>query len=409
MNILIDLRPLQSGKISGVEVCTENIVRELIEQGFEHRFFLWTNSSQALPNKCLKFIKEMVYQKQAKLTLGDTVKKVQHVYHIHTNKPNKLLNFSLSYLRFVNLDELVAHEAKKEGFLTKNEHFDIVFFSDLRPASVSSKVKKYIFVHDLSFLHYPSNFSFKTRLWYSLLRVKKELQETHHIFVPSKFTKNDLIDSLKLPKEKILVISEGVKSKFCPVSKDEKFKIKSKYSLPDKFILSLCSLEPRKNLERFIKAFESFNKKHLESDLVLVIAGQKDKKMFSKLNLSHPQDVIFTGFIPESDKVALMSTAWAFTFPSIFEGFGLPILEAMACGTPVMTSNIASMPEITDKCAILFDPMDEKVMMRAIEVLFFDEYLRSQLSVKSIARARKFTWSKVGEKILKVFDSTKND
>lgn len=387
MNILVDLRPLQSGKISGVEVFTENIVRTLIKLGNEHRFFLWTNSRTPLPKSFPHFA-------------------APNAVRIHTEKSNRILNIALAFFRFPRLDRFVRREAIKQGMMTKKDRFDAVFLPDLRPAPVSHGVKKYQMVHDLSFIHFPETFSRKSRLWYRLLRFAKEIHTADKIFTPSVFTQEDLAKTLHVPRWRSIVVSEGVDAKFYPASPAEVFEVRKKYNLPEKFLLSLATLEPRKNIANLIKAFQLFVRRHPNEDLFLVIAGRKDETLFAKTSLAQEKRVIFSGFIDEDRKVALYSAAFAFIFPSFFEGFGLPPLEAMACGTPVLSSSFSSLPEVVEEAGLLFNPLKPEDICAKIETLYFDPALRQKLREKGLARARLFTWEKVARKIL---DTMKNE
>jgi glycosyltransferase involved in cell wall biosynthesis len=334
-------------------------VRALIKYGKKHKFFLWTNSHKKLP-KMPKF--------NAKI--------------IHTKIPNRLLNLSMSLFRYPKVEDLIDVD------------IDAVFLPDLRPCP--TKHKKYITIHDLSFIHFKDTFSLKSRFWHKILRVKKEISESKRIFTPSEFTKNDIKNTLKINAKKIKIIYEGGGENFAKKSQKKIEKIRKKYNLPNKFLLSLSTLEKRKNLKTLIKAFLKSSCK----DLYLVLAGQKNNSIFAELNLPKNERVIFTGFIPEEDKNALYSASFAFIFPSLFEGFGLPLLEAMASGVPVLCSNTSSMPEVVGNSALLFNPLKKEDISVKIEKIYTDAELRKNLIQKGLNRAKEFSWESSAKKIL---------
>ena len=390
MNILIDLRPLQNGKISGVEVFTENITRKLTKEGEKHNFFLWTNAAKKLPENFPKF-------------------SGKNVVRIHTKKSNRFLNLFLSLFRYPKIDQLVKKKCLKYGLLSKNDNFDAIFIPDLRPAPISKNVKKFIMFHDLSFIHFKQTFSCKTKIWHKLLRPKKEAKEAFKIFTPSEFTKNDLILSYKIPEEKIVVISEGVDEKFFPKDEVDLYEVRKKYNLPKKFLLTLSTLEPRKNLNLLIDAFSLFSRKFSHEDLYLVIAGQRHDSIFAKTTLPEKAKVVFPGFIKEEHKPALYSSALAFIFPSLFEGFGLPVVEAMASGAPVISSNYSSLPEVAKDSALFFDPLDKEELCAKIEEIYFNPELRKELSQKGRIKSKEFNWNKVAQKALhEIINETEN-
>lgn len=379
MNILIDLRPLQSGKISGVEVFTKNIVKNLIKADREINFFLWTNSHKPVN------IPDFSYK---------------NAFLIQTKIPNKILNLALGYLRHPHIDRIVKNQAVKQGLMHKKEHFDAVFLPDLRPAPVSHKTKKYLFLHDLSFIHFPESFSKKTRFWHKIIHYEKEIHEAKKIFTPSVFTQEDLTKTLGVPRWITRVAPEGVSEEFAPYPEAEQYNFLKKYNLPKKFILTLSTLEPRKNIGTLIEAFSMFCRKNPDEDLYLVIAGKKDEKLFAKHNLTQEKNVIFTGFIPENEKPLFFASCLFFAFPSLFEGFGLPILEAMRSQKSVICSNTSSLPGLISDPRCLFNPLNKEEVCDKIETVYFNEKFREIQAERNLKNSLEYTWQKTALKIL---------
>lgn len=376
MIIAIDLRALTSGITSGVETYTVNLVNELMRLNPDDTHILYVNSYKELKG------------------LFENFKGHRHV-KLQTRIPNKIFNLLLAVFRYPKLDHLIK---KKTGLRP-----DIFFAPDLRPSPLGKYAKKIITIHDLSFIHYPEFFSLKTRLWYKYIKPVKEIKEAARLIAVSKFTATDLIDTYGIAPDKITVIHEGVRGKFATTaSAKEKQAVKNIYNLPEKFFLFFGTLEPRKNLPSLIKAFDGFTKKN--NDFKLVICGQMNPKVFNKFTPPNNPRVIYTGFVKEHHKPIIYQLSEALIYPSYFEGFGLPIAEAIKSGTPVITSNTGSMPEIAQGSAILINPHDWKTIAKAMKNII-NPAERKILIQKMAPVAKKYTWEKSARKTAELFHS----
>jgi glycosyltransferase involved in cell wall biosynthesis len=186
--------------------------------------------------------------------------------------------------------------------------------------------------------------------------------------------------------------------------------IREKYNLPHKFILYLGNIEPRKNLGGLIRAYNHLRREQPDlSEYKLVIAGATGWKIgdtFVELNNSpYKDDVIFLGYVDKNDKAALYNLATVFVYPSFYEGFGFPPLEAMACGLPVVTSNISSLPEIVGGAALTIDPYNVQALSQAMIQVLDNEGLRDELSIKGLERAKNFSWQKTAQQYLDLFNT----
>jgi glycosyltransferase involved in cell wall biosynthesis len=183
--------------------------------------------------------------------------------------------------------------------------------------------------------------------------------------------------------------------------------VKARYGIAGDYALFVGTLQPRKNLIRLIEAFSNF--RFPISDFRLVIAGKKGwlyQEIFRWVEeLGLEKKVVFTGYVPEGDLPVLLSGARLFVFPSLYEGFGLPVLEAMACGTPVVCSNASSLPEVAGDAAVLVDPQDVEGLAAAMERVLGDEELRAELIVRGFEQARKFSWERCARETLDVLES----
>lgn len=266
--------------------------------------------------------------------------------------------------------------------------------------------QKYIFtVHDITPLIDSKEHPIHRVLSYKLL-LPRTLKTADKIIAVSNSTKKDLINYFNIPEEKIRVILNAADEKFKPLSDKEVKEAKQKYSLNFPFILYVGTLEPRKNIPSLIKAFYKLKKKNLQYKLVITgKKGWKYKEIFEtidKLNLQN--DVVFTGYVADEDLPALYNAADLFVYPSIYEGFGLPPLEAMACGTPVITSNTSSLPEVVGDAGIMIDPPDVDGLADAMHEVLTNEGLREDMIKKGLERAKMFSWEKCARETLEVYE-----
>ncbi len=249
-------------------------------------------------------------------------------------------------------------------------------------------------VYDLSFKRFPEAFNPLKRLYLSLM-TGITLKKAQMAIAISRSTKEDIVRFWGIPEEKISIAYGGVSRRFRPLSEDLVDSFRRKWGLPKDFLLYLGTLEPRKNLVRLVRAY-SMAYKMDHSLPPLIIAGARGwyyQDIFDTVHQLYMDGrVIFPGFIPDEDLPLWYNAAGMFIYPSLFEGFGLPVLEAMACGTPVIASNTSSIPEVVGDAGILIRPEEEESMAQAMVSLWKNESLRSRLSEKGIRQAGKFDW-----------------
>lgn len=261
-----------------------------------------------------------------------------------------------------------------------------------RPRSLScASVVTY---HDMTFFLYPQYHTLFKRYFFSRA-IRYSARKADAIIAVSNNTRRDAIRLLGLPENKITAIPLGVSSEYRVISDEEHLeKIRNKYKLPQEFILYVGVVEPRKNVTLLLCAFSKLLREDL--DQKLVIAGQLGwmyENVFEQAEkLGIEDQVIFPGYIPSGDLPGLYNLASIFVYPSIYEGFGLPPLEAMACGIPTITTRISSMPENVGEAALLVPPQDEEALAGAIRSLINDPQRQQQLSKMGVQRASTFTW-----------------
>jgi glycosyltransferase involved in cell wall biosynthesis len=257
-------------------------------------------------------------------------------------------------------------------------------------------------VHDLSFVRVPGAASPKLKRYLDQV-VPRSVRRADHVLADSQATKDDLIALYGAAPEKISVLLSGVNPRFKPVQDET---LRARYQLGDApFVLAVGTVQPRKNYERLIQAFAS-----LPPDLSgvhLVIAGGQgwlQGPIYASVETLGLQDrVHFIGFAADEDLPALYSAARCLAFPSLYEGFGLPILEAMACGTPVLTANVSSLIEVAGEAALLVDPLSVEQITAGLSRLLTDDSLRAELVARGFAQAKLFTWERAANQLLALY------
>ncbi len=248
-------------------------------------------------------------------------------------------------------------------------------------------------LHDLTALKFPTAHTQLNRRFLQLM-LPRFLRTADIIVADSHCTKQDARQLYHLSDERVRVIHLGVEARFRPIEAVAAHGVQERYQLPTRFILAVGTIEPRKNLIVLLEAYHGLRQHN--SEVQLVIAGKRgwhSGPFFARLQtLGLTEHVKLLGFVPDEDLPALYNLAEVFAFPSIYEGFGLPVLEAMACGTPVVCSNASSLPEVAGEAAIQIAPSEVREWMQALERLDRDDALRASLRERGIKQAARFTW-----------------
>ena len=287
------------------------------------------------------------------------------------------------------------YDVKIPALLRK--HNADIFVSTDGICSLTAKTPQCVIVHDLSFLNYPS-FIKKTDLFFYKRYFKKFLQKANSIITVSEFLKAIVSDQYAVKEEKVIVVHSAVKEIFSPLNEDRKEEIKNKYTDGKNYFIYTGDIHPQKNLINLLKAFSGF-KKRQKSNWKLVLTGKLDKNYKSfgesiKTYKYRDEVVILTGQLEEKEKAGLLGSAYAFIYPSLKEGFGLAVLEAMNCHVPVLTSPHSAMQEIARDAALYADPADHKDIADKMMLLYKDESLRNGLIEKGKLIAAQYSWDK---------------
>lgn len=295
-----------------------------------------------------------------------------------------------------------------------------IIFSPTHYIPRFSPVKRLVTIFDLSFLHFPQMFK-KSDLWQLTNWTKFSIQNSDHIMTISNSSKQDIIKEYKIDEKKITVVYPGYDRKLF-YNKKEKFsskggsssgrkveEVKKKYQIGDNYIIYIGTLQPRKNLIRLIEAVSRID------ELILVIVGKttgegKEGWLYQDIleaprRLGIEERVKFLGFVPRDDLPMLLSGGKAFVLPSLWEGFGITVVEAMACRVPVIVSNVSSLPEVVGKAGLLVDPYSVDQIEQAIRTVTIDKRLQQKYANLAFKQARKFSWEKMARGVLKVLEN----
>lgn len=375
MKIAFDALPLVSEKITGIGWCeagqTAKMAELFPENDYTYNFFA---SHDDIKNERIKqFLNTGIKTNTANFS--------GYVYRLISNF------LPLPYCRFFGSAD-ITH-----------------FFNYIVPPKV--KGKTVVTVHDMVYKAFPDTVRARTKYMLDT-GLKKSMKRADLIVTDSEFSKSEIIKYFPEYQGKIRVVPCGVDlKKFSPCSDENKIeRVKKSLGIEGEYFLYLGTIEPRKNLERLIEAYGKFIK-NKNNPPKLVLAGAKGwlyDDIFQKVkNLNLDDKVIFTKYVPSEDINAVMCGALAFVFPSIYEGFGMPPLEAMACGVPVLTSGEASLPEVTGDSALIIDAYSVSSIADGLEKIYSDENLRKRLSREGAERAKNFSWEKSAELLYKVY------
>jgi glycosyltransferase involved in cell wall biosynthesis len=259
-------------------------------------------------------------------------------------------------------------------------------------------------VHDLIFRHLPAHHKPLNR-WYLNLTMPLYCRRAQHIIAVSEFTKRDLVSAYGPSLDKVTVVYEAAAPRFRPQPPEILDAIRIRYGLPPRYLIFVGTIEPRKNLTCLLKAFEVVYAERLTDGLVIVgRRGWLYGDFFSALERSPARDaVVLPGYVADQHLPAMYAGAQALVFPSLYEGFGLPVLEAMACGIPALASSASSIPEVGGEAALYFDPTDTGEMIGAVRRVLRDAALQEEMRIWGLAQAAQFSWERAADETAEVY------
>jgi glycosyltransferase involved in cell wall biosynthesis len=368
LHIAIDAHSIGTG-LGGNETYAANLIEALAEVDTSNRYTLYVTRQEAVERYTGRW-------------------------------PHVALRRTLPHTPLIRIPLTLAAELRRRPV-------DILHVQYTAPPFVPCKVVTMI--HDLSFEHLPE--TFKRRSWMQMrLTVRRTARAAAHVVTDSDFSREDILRTYKLEPERVTTTPLAASSFFKPVEDQEEIRrVREKYGITGDYLLAVGSIQPRKNIPRLIKAYASLWREHaLPSLPKLVIAGKRawlyDETLRAAGDSIARDNIIFTDYVPEADLPALYTGAICFIYPSYFEGFGIPLLEAMRCGTPTITSDRTCFPEVVGDAGLMVDTLDEKAIAGAIMKLLSDEGLRKELRAKGFKRAALFDWRETARLTLAVYE-----
>ena len=366
MRIAIDIRSVGPG-MDGVGYYTANLVREMVQAEPNHEYLLLTTRpTDIVPAQYRARVRQLLVP----IRLGQTMDEQLHFPEI------------------------------------MRQHAIDVFHGPGFIVPVTKACKTVVTVHDLIYMihseFYEAGFRAHMNQW-----VSASVKTADCVIAVSECTKRDLVARLGVPEQKITVTHEAAGPEFRPLGNMASREVCQKYGIPGEFILAVGLAQPRKNVASLVRAFKTLRDQGFRAYQLVLAGGYSPREcdipaLVRELGMS--QDVLIPGYVPRDDLPLLYSAATLFVFPSLYEGFGLPPLEAMACGTAVVCSNTSSLPEVVGEAAVLVDPTDTAAITNALQRCLEDEALRAQLREEGLARASQFTWRRTAEQTLAAYD-----
>ena len=369
MKIAIDIRHLCVPNPTGINRFTLEVIPELARLAPDIRFLLFASGSA----KALSYLPSW---------------QAPNICITRKQTPNRLISAMMLLKSGPTLEDFLPERPDKWWFPNIN--------------IIRTALPYLITLHDLSFEFYPEFFTCKDRLWHAAARPQQLANGAQKIFAVSAHTKRDIVRHYGIPPKKITVTPLGVHSVFHPESEPSDKNFLRSHSITFPYFLSICSIEPRKNIESIIQAYELWRSRlqttnyKLQTTHLLIAGsyGWKSKHIFSQIKNSPYKNCIHVlGYIPEKHKPALYRQASAFIFPSFYEGFGLPVLEALACGTKIIASFSGSLPEIAGNNALYIDPYNVRDLAMALSEI-------EHIPVPDSIHAQQFSWHKTAQKML---------
>lgn len=373
MKIGIDMRCFARGKTTGVEGYAKNFLTAVFTYDKVNEYHLFFNA-----------------WKGQEIDLS-WLENFEHVHVHHYRIPNKLLNATLWFFQWPKLDTLCGG-------------VDLFFMPNANFFALSRHVPLLLTVHDLSHEHYPKSFSIRMRVWHFFVNARLMIKRSAHIIAVSEATKSDIMQTYGTDHAKISVAHNGRTMMSGKIDRNSIaiISVKEKYSLPYQFILFFGTIEPRKNILSVVCAYETLRRYDPSLNIKLVIAGSCGWRMEhiheSIKRSSYSRDIIVIMDIPEADKEPLIVLASVLVYPSFFEGFGFPPLEALMCNIPVIVSHTSSLPEVVGRYAIMVDPHRSEEIVIALAEILCDRRLRSHfIDDRHDLHVRRFTWIRAAE------------
>lgn len=371
MRIGINTRFLLSSKMEGFGWYTYEVVKRLVEQHPEHEFVFFFDRP---------YDKKFIF--------------APNVTPVVISPPTRLVTLIILWFEWALPRALKKHKID-------------LFFSPDGFLSLKSACKQVGVIHDLNFKHHPHDLPWRFNKFYNYF-FPKYAQKAHHILTVSEYSKQDIVTSYGILENKITVAWNGASSVFKPLTDQEKKTVRNDYSQGEKYFLFVGAIHPRKNLKTLIQAFTRYKEQGKSGKLVIVGTDLFRRNFSNHFSISEEvqNEIIFTGHLPLNELAKVMGGATALIFVPYFEGFGIPLVEAMRCGTPIIAGNLTSLPEVVGDAGIIVSPFDVEEIAHQMNILYTDENLQQELRQKGLERSPLFDWDFTAEKVWNVLEKS---
>lgn len=385
MHIGIDLRALLNPVKTGVGEYAEELITTILSTPSSHEFFLFYNSLEPTPH----LEKYSLYP---------------HATLVATHWPNKVFNATAWGIERPRIDRIIQSKTGKK--------IDLFFSPNFNLTALTPTISRLLTIHDISFEFFPEFFSRRQLAWHRAINPRATARSATAIITPSENTRRDVIDYYGIDPKKIHVLQPGLAAGFkkdvAGLEPARLATVRSLYQLPEKFILFLGTIEPRKNIGTLIRGFEEYLHRTKDTSLHLVIAGApgwNNAPLLKRLTTSpYQKNIHHLGYVASADKAALYRLATLFVYPSFYEGFGFPLLEAFATGTPVITAKRASLGEVGGKAVYYVHPHHSRDITEGIERIMSLPSLRSNLVAQGYERLKHFSYEGMAKNWLNLIE-----
>lgn len=365
MRIAVNTRLLLKGKLEGIGWFTHQTLDRIVKQHPEHEFIFFFDRPYDPSFVFAPNVTPVVVAPQAR-------------------------HFVLFYVWFEWMLPRLLKKYKADLFLSADGFL-----------SLRTKVPTCLVIHDLAFEHYPEHFMASHRFYWRHFS-PKFAKRADRIATVSTYSKEDIVKQYSIDPAKIDVVYNGAHDEYKPLGWEEREQVKEKYAEGCEYFVFAGALHPRKNILNLLKAFIAFKKKQ-RSNMKLVIVGRfawkYNEVMEMKEDMPFAEDVKWVGYMGVEELSKVIGGAYALVYPSLFEGFGIPILEALQCNVPGVVSNTSAMPEVAGEAALLVDPTDVQDIADKMQLIYKDEMLRAKLIAAAKEQAKKFSWEKSAENL----------
>jgi glycosyltransferase involved in cell wall biosynthesis len=373
MKIAVNTRILLPGKLEGVGRFTYEVLKRLVEMRPDDEFFFFFDRPHDEAFVFGPNVRPVVLSPQARHPL-------------------------LFYCWFEHSVAEKLKELRPDLFLTPDGFL-----------SLKAKIPTVQVIHDIAYVHFPEQISWINRQYYRRF-MPRFVKKAHSIVAVSEFSKRDVVREFGVAAEKISVACNGARPGLKPLTIEERARARDKYSDGKPYFLYVGAIHPRKNISRLIQAFDTFKEK-TGSPIKLLLAGRKAwkvKEIENSWEQAHfREDILFLGYVDDEELPALYGGAFCLTYVSLFEGFGIPILEAMKAGIPVITSKRSSMPEVGGEAVLLADPYSIASIAESLQLLWENPRLQQKLVLLGLQQCKQFTWEKATEVVNQAIEATK--